>query len=201
MSALGPAGRFVGEGTAALVAIAWNMVRGGLQRAGVKRAGDSVRAIGATIDQRLEVHSSNRAVLLDTGFEFHQDGMTAAMTIKNLFACQANLDGPIEHESGLCYNDFVMERITFSSETSAIGRGDHANMRSRHFQHFGEGAMDVMGGLRAGPDRQLSLRILDGDRSVLLDGEMGVPLEEKNVLENFVCFGETFFHVAKLQRH
>src|SRR6267378_6104253 len=117
MSAFGPAGGFVREGTAALIAIARNVVCGGLQCAGVERAGDSVRAVGATVDQRLAMHSSNRAVLLDTGLEFHQDRMTAAMTIKNFFACQANLDGPIEHESGFCYDDYVMERITFSSET------------------------------------------------------------------------------------
>src|SRR5467141_680019 len=121
MSALRSTGRFVREGAAALIAIARDVVRRGVQCAGVELAGNSIRAVRATVDQRLEVHSSNRAVLLDTGFEFHQDRMAAAMTIKNLFACQANLDGPIEHESGFGYNDFVMERITFSSETSAVG--------------------------------------------------------------------------------
>src|SRR6266513_2685368 len=173
MSALGPAGWFVREGAAALIAIAGNVVRGGLQRAGVERAGNSVRAIRATVDQRLQMHSSNRAVLIDTVFECHQDRMAAAVTIKNLHASQADFDGPVEHESGFGYNDFVIERIAFSAEAAAVGRGDYANMRSGHFQN-------------------------DGDRSVLLDCEMGVPLEEKSVLENFICFGKTFFHVAEL---
>ena len=198
MSALGSAGRFVREGAAALIAIARNVVRGGLQRAGVERAGNSVRAIRATVDQRLEMHSSNRAVLLDTGFEFHQDRMAAAVTIKNFFSRQADFDGPVEHESGFGYNDFVIERIAFSAEAAAVGRGDYANMRSGHFQNFGERAMEIMRRLRAGPNRQLAIRILDGDRSVLLDCGMGVPLEEKSVLENFICFGKTFFHVAEL---
>src|SRR6202035_236527 len=110
--------------------------------------------------------------------------MAAAMTIKNLFACQANLDGPIEHESGFCYNDFVIERIAFPAEAAAVRRGDHANMRGRHFQHFGERTMKVMRGLRAGPNSQFAIGILDGDRCVLLDGKVGAPLEEKSVLEN-----------------
>src|SRR5229473_5803119 len=36
---------------------------------------------------------------------------------------------------------------------------------------------------------------------MLFDGEMRVSLKEKSVLENFICFGKAFFHVAKLQRH
>src|SRR5260370_309245 len=40
-------------------------------------------------------------------------------------------------------------------------------MSSGHFQDLGERAMEIMRGLRAGPDGQLSLRILDGHRSVL----------------------------------
>src|SRR6266513_4858412 len=195
MSALGPAGWFVREGAAALIAIAGNVVRGGLQRAGVERAGNSVRAIRATVDQRLEMHSSNRAVLLDTGFEFHQDRMAAAVTIKNFFSRQADFDGPVEHESGFGYNDFVIERIAFSAEAAAVGGGDHPNMRGRHFQHFGQRAMKVMRRLSAGPDRQFSVRILDGDRSVLLNGEMGAPLEEKSIFEYFICFSKTLFHV------
>src|SRR5881296_1551568 len=59
--------------------------------------------------------------------------------------------------------------------------------------------MEVMRSLRAGPDRQLSLRVLDGHRSVLLDGEMRIPLKKKGVLEDFVGFGKAYFHVAEFQ--
>ena len=58
-----------------------------------------------------------------------------------------------------------------------------------------------MRGLRAGPHGQLSLRILDGNRSVLLNGKMSVSLEEKRVFEDFICFGKAFFHVAEFQSH
>ena len=36
---------------------------------------------------------------------------------------------------------------------------------------------------------------------MLLDGEMGVSLEEKSVLENLVRFCKALFHVSKLKRH
>jgi len=84
----------------------------------------------------------------------------------------------------------MIKGVAFAAEAAAVGRGDYANMRSGHFQNFGERAMEVMRRLRAGPDRQLAIGILDGDGSVLLDGEMGAPLEEKSVLENFVCFAK-----------
>src|SRR6266851_9419703 len=129
MSALGSAGWLICEGAAALVAIARNVVRGGLQCASVERAGNSVRAVGATVDQRLEMHSRNRAVLFDTGFEFHQDRMPPPVTIENFFACQANLNGPIEHERGLGQDDLMIKRVALSSETPAVRCGDHANMR------------------------------------------------------------------------
>src|SRR5712692_938521 len=147
------------------------------------------------------MHSSNGAVLLDAGFEFHQDRMTAAVAIKNFLTRQTDFDWPIEQQRSLSHDDFMIERVALSPETAAVGRGDHTNMSGRYFQHFGERAMDIMRSLRAGPDRQFSFRILDGDRSVLLDGKMGAPLKEKSVLENFICFGKAFFHVAKFQRH
>jgi len=44
--------------------------------------------------------------------------------------------------------------------------------------------------LRAGPDGQLSFRVLDGNGGVLLDREMRVSLEEKCVFEDFIGFGK-----------
>src|SRR5256885_10713172 len=61
--------------------------------------------------------------------------------------------------------------------------------------------MEIMRSLRAGPNGQLSIRVLDGHGSMLLDGKMGVSLKEKSVLKNFIGFGKAFFHVAKLQCH
>src|SRR5437879_13150971 len=133
MSALGSARRLVGEGAAALITIARNMIGRGLQRARVKTACDSVTTIGATVDQRLQMHSRNRAVFFDAGLEFHQDRMAATVTIKNFFARQTDLDGPVEHQRSFGDNDFMMERIALSAETTAVRRSDHPNMGRGHF--------------------------------------------------------------------
>ena len=55
--------------------------------------------------------------------------------------------------------------------------------------------------LRAGPDCQLSIGILDGHRRVLLDRKMRISLIEKSVFEDFIRFGKAFFHIAELQRY
>src|SRR3989475_8489452 len=199
MAALGPAWRFVGERAAALETIARDVVGGGLQRTGIKSTGDTVGAVAAPIDQRLEMHSGDGAVLLDAGLEFHQDGMTAAVTIKNFLAREANLDGAIQEERGLGHDDFVIEGIALSAKASAIGRGADANMRGRHLQNFGESAMKVVRGLGAGPDRKLPFGIPNGDGGVLLDGKMRAALVEKNVFKDFVGFGERLFNIAEFQ--
>src|SRR5438876_3972974 len=100
------------------------------------------------------MHSCDRAVLLDAGLEFHQDGMAATMAVKNLFTRQANLDRSIEHERSFGYDDFVIEGISLPTETAAVGRGNHPNMSGRHFQHLRKRAMEIMRSLRAGPNGQ-----------------------------------------------
>src|SRR5260370_17439209 len=132
MPALGPAGRLVRESAAALIAIARNVIGGGLEGIGVGRARNSVGAIRAAGNQCLKMHSGNRAVLLDAGLEFHQDGMATTVTIENFFACKADLDRPIEDECGLGDNNFVIEGIAFAAEAAAVGGGDHAKVCCRH---------------------------------------------------------------------
>src|SRR5579863_6843530 len=61
--------------------------------------------------------------------------------------------------------------------------------------------MKVMRRLRAGPDGQLSIRILDGHRSMLLDGKVRTALVEENVLEDLVSLGKTLLHIAECERH
>src|SRR2546430_745619 len=147
------------------------------------------------------MHSCDRAVLLDAGFEFNEEGMPATMEVKTLFTRKEILDRPIENERSFSHADYVIDGIALPAETAAVGRGDHANMRSRHFQNFRQCTVKVMRSLRAGPNGQLSILVVDGDRSMLLDGKMGIPLKEKSVLKDLIGFGKAFFHVAKLQCH
>src|SRR5258708_5319093 len=85
MSALRSAGRFVCERAAALVAIAWNMIGGCLQRAAIESTRHAIGAVGAAVDQRLKMHPCDRAAPLHSGFDLHQAGIPAPMTVKNLF--------------------------------------------------------------------------------------------------------------------
>ena len=59
VSALGAARRLVGEDAAALELVARDVIGDRLQRAGVERAGDAVRAVGAAVEQRLQVHAGD----------------------------------------------------------------------------------------------------------------------------------------------
>ncbi len=71
MAALGSAGRLVRKGAATFVAITRNVIGGGLQCATVESTRDTIRSVSAAVDQRLQMHSGNRAISLDAGFEFH----------------------------------------------------------------------------------------------------------------------------------
>ena len=42
----------------------------------------------------------------------------------------------IQQERSFGDDDFVLEGIALASKPAAVGRGDHANVRGRHFQHF-----------------------------------------------------------------
>ena len=201
MSAFRPAGRLVRESSAALKAIAWNVIRRRLQRAGVERARHAVRSVRAAINQRLQVHRRDRAVFFHASLESHHHGMAAAMAVENFFARQTNFHGTVEHQRGFGNYDLVIEGIALAAESAAIGCGDHANMSRRHLQHLRKRAMQVMRRLCARPNRQLSIGIFDRHRSVLLDRKMRISLIEKSIFENFVRLREPFFDVAKIQRH
>ncbi len=85
------------------------------------------------------------------------------MAVENFLTRQTDLDGPVENERGLGHDDFMIKGVALSSKTTAIGRGDHANVSGRHFQNLSESAVKVVWCLRAGPDGQLSIGVFDGD--------------------------------------
>src|ERR1700740_567409 len=126
--------------------------------------------------------------------------MATAVTVEDLFARETDLYGTVEQERGFCDDDFVIEGIAFAAEAPAVWSGNDANVRGWHFQDFGESAVEVVGSLRAGPDRELAIRVFRGHRGVLLDGEMRAALIEKSVFEDFIGFGEALIDVAELQR-
>src|SRR6266852_843959 len=158
----------------------------GSQGASVERAGYAVGAVGAAINQRLQVHRGDGAVLFHAGFEFHQHRVAPAVAIKNFLARQTNFHWAVQQKRGLRDDNFMIEGIALPAKSSAVGRGDHANVRGRHFQHLGQRAVKVMRSLRAGPNGQLSIGIFCSHSRMLLDGKMRAPLLEKRILEDFV---------------
>src|SRR5690242_314397 len=143
------------------------------------------------------MHARYRAVFLYTGFEFHQHRMASAVTIENFFACKADLYRSVKQQSRLRHHDFVVEGIAFAAETATVWCGNYANVRRRHFKHFRQRAMQIMRCLRTRPDGQLAVGVLDGHRSMLLDGKVRVSLIKEGVLENFLRFRKSLLHVSE----
>ena len=53
--------------------------------------------------------------------------------------------------------------------------------------------------LRARPDGQLPVRVLNRHRSMLLDREVRTALIKECVLKDFIRFGKSFFHISEFQ--
>ena len=201
MSALRTAGRFVGEHAASFEVIRRDVIRHGLQRAGVERARDAVRSVGAAVEQRFHVHAGDRAVVLHAGLERHQHRMPSAVAVEDLLAGQADLHRPVEHQRRFGDDHLVVERIALAAEAAAVRRRDDADVRRRHRQRPGECAMHVVRRLRARPQHQLAVGILGRHRRVLFDRQVRVALIEERVFEHAVGVGKRLRDVAEPERH
>ena len=201
VAALGAARRLVGEDARAVEAVRRDLVGHGLERARVVRRGDAVGAVGAAVEQGLEVHRRDRAVLLDAGPHLHQHRVAAAVAVEDLLAREADLDGPAGDARELGDDDLVVEGVGLAAEAAAVGRRDDADLRGRHLEHLRERAVHVVRRLRRGPERQLSVGAEVGDRRVLLERQVRVALVEEEVLVDAVGAREPLLRVAELHRH
>src|SRR5262249_21356220 len=129
VSALGPARRLVGEHPATLKVIRRDVVGHRLERTGIERARDAVRAVSATVEQRLDVQAGDGAVALHTGLEVHQDRMPAAVAVEDLLPRETDLHGAIEDHRRLGDYHFVVEGIALATEAATVWRGDDAHVR------------------------------------------------------------------------
>ena len=200
MSSLRTARWFVCEHARALKLVARHLVRHGLQRAGVERAGDTVTSVGAAVEKRFEVHRRDGAIFLHARLNVHQHRMTAAMTIENFFTRQSAFDRPARDHGELADDDFVIERIALTAKAPAIWRGNHANVTGGKLKHFRQRAMHVVRSLRRTPQRQLLIGIKVGHRRMLFHRQMSVAFVEESVFANQVCFGKTFVNVTEFKR-
>ena len=89
--------------------------------------------------------------------------------------------------------------IGLAAKPTAVCGADDAYAVHRELEHLGQRTVDVMHDLRRRPQRHASVH----ERShgaVLLHGQVGVALEEKDVLASVVGPRETCIHVPELER-
>src|SRR4051812_29262268 len=173
MPAFRTAGRFIRKQACAFELVCRNVIGGGLQSAGVVSARHTVAAVGAAIENRLKMHSCDGAVLLQTKTRMHQDRMTAAVAIEHFFASKRNLHRASRLHRKSRDRDLMTKRIAFSAKTAAVRTRNDLDAIRRHFQHAGDGTVNVMWRLRCRPERQLAIRLKNCDGSVLLHWQMG----------------------------
>src|SRR6185436_2105279 len=94
----------------------------------------------------------------------------------------------------------MIVQIALATETTAVRTRNHANVSSWHRKRASQRAMHVMRDLGARPERQLAIAVEQRDGCMLFDGQMGIALEEKNILEHVICSREGRIDVAKLDR-
>ena len=124
------------------------------------------------------------------------------MAVEHFFAVQTDLHRPVEHQRRLGDDDLVgRERIALATEAAAVRRGNDADVRCWHRQRLGEGAVQVVRGLRARVHDQLAVRISQRHRGVLFDRQVRVAFEEEHVIEHMVRAVDRLIDVAELERH
>ena len=197
--ALGSARRFVGERAGALELVSRDRIGDGLQRARVIGARDAIGAVAAAVQQALEVHRGNGAVLRHAGLHPHQRGVAPTVAVEHFFARQRDLDRTTRDHRELRDDDLMAERIALAAEAAAVRRGDDADARGRELEHFGQRPVHVMRRLGAAPQRELAVGGPLRHGRVLLHRQVGVALVEEQVLAHQVSPREARLHVAELE--
>src|SRR5215213_4446085 len=157
MSALWTTRGFVRKGTQTLKLVTGHVIRHCLKRARVERTRNAVTSVRTTIEERLKMHRSDRAVVLHSSLHSHQHRMATAMTIKNFFACQGHLHGSSGKHRQLANHDFVIERITLAAKTATIRSRNYTNVTRRQTENFRECTVHVVWRLSGTPERDLSV--------------------------------------------
>src|SRR5438552_16376688 len=120
-----PARRFVRERPSTLEPVPWNVIGDGLQRPRVVRARDPVGPVAAAVEQRLEMHAGDGAVLLESCLHPHQRGMAPAVAFAHLFAREGDFYGSSRYHGQLRNRDLVTEGIALPAEAAPVRTGDH----------------------------------------------------------------------------
>ncbi len=121
------------------------------------------------------------------------------MGVEDLFAGERALDRPAGGHRQLGDHDLVREGIGLATEAATMDGAHHPDPVHRQFQHLGQRPVHVVHDLGRGPQRQAPVHPLRDGR-VLLHGEVGVALEEEEVLADVGGAGPPRVQVPELVR-
>src|SRR5437016_394157 len=136
MPALGTAGCLVGKDSNGFETIVRQCVGRGLKDARIKSTRHTMSTVRSAVEYRPMMHGSNGSILFVSNFGRHQNGMTAAMTIKDLLTRQTNFHGTACDHRQFAHNNLVVERIALASKSAAIRSCNHADMTCGHLEDF-----------------------------------------------------------------
>ena len=127
--------------------------------------------------------------------------MAPAVAVEHLLAGEGDLDRAAGDHGELRDDDLMAEGIALPPERATVRAGDHADARRRELQHLGERPMHIVRCLGGAPQRELSIgrRGPVGHRRVLLHRQVGVPLEEEQVLAYEVGLRQASVDVAEFE--
>ena len=206
MAALGATGRLVGKEAHPLELVTGEVVGDRLQCARVIGCCHAIRAICPAIQERAEVHSCERSILLHACLDPHLDGMSPSVDQENLLAGAGDLDRSPGAARQLGGADLVREWVGLAAEAAADRRRDHANARGWQSQHFADLAVDIMRRLRRSPQGHFAANGVAGvgfpvcDTGVRFKRRVVVAFVVEPVFTDVVRRGKTRLHIAKFVR-
>jgi hypothetical protein len=122
------------------------------------------------------------------------------MGVEDLFTGQRNLHRPPRQLRELAGHDLVGKGIGLAPEAAADRRRDDADVGGRHVEDLGEEPVNVVRSLGRRPERHLAVGAPLRDSRMLLHRQVGVALEEEDVLTDQVGAREGGLDVPELQR-
>src|SRR5256712_854615 len=199
VAALGPAGRLVRVHADAVELVRRDAVGDREKRAGVIGGRDPVGRVRAAVEEALVVDRGDLAILFNAGPDAHLHRVAPAVRVEDLFPVERELHRAARAQREERRRELVRERVALAAEGAAVRRGDDADPRARQAEHLLELAVQVVGDLRRGPEREPIVGAVAGDRGMRLDRRVRVALEEEPVVTDVVGGGEPGFEVAEAE--
>ena len=127
--------------------------------------------------------------------------MSPAVRVEDFLAGQRDLDRAPSDDGQLGGHQLVREDVALATEAAPIRGRDHPDPAHRQLEHLAQSPVDIVRGLRRGPERELAVRGVLGDGGMLLHRQVRVAFEEDDVLPHVLGGAHRLLRVTELQRH